>query len=80
MGINLVKNPVNFTNKDYKNYRSLVIKTNVLHHYYDPKNPYPRSSDSYKWREILKPIWYGKEEEEYEEKGVCLFRATLTRC
>ena len=65
----MVKNPVNFTNQDYKNYRSLVIKTNVLHRYYDPKNPYPRSSDSYKWREILKPIWYGKEEE-YEGEGV----------
>ena len=45
-----------------------MIKTNVLHRYYDPKNPYPRSSDSVKWRKVLKPIWYGKEE--YEGEGV----------
>ena len=64
----MTKNPVNFTDKDYNNYRSLMIKTNVLHRYYDPKNPYPRSSDSVKWRKILKPIWYGKEE--YEGEGV----------
>ena len=32
------------------------------------KKPYPRSSDSDKWKKILRPIWYGKEE--YEGKGV----------
>ena len=62
----MTKNPVDFTDKDYNNYRSLMIKTNALHRYYDPKNPYPRSSDSVKWRKILKPIWYAKEEYEGE--------------
>ena len=67
----MTKNPVNFTNKDYNNYKRLMIKTNALHRYYDPKKPYPRASDSYKWIKILKPIWYGMEEkEEYEGEGV----------
>ena len=39
----------------------MVIKTNTLRRYYNPKNPYPRASDSYKWREILSPVWYGRE-------------------
>ena len=36
----MTKNPVNFTNKDYNNYKRLMIKTNALHRYYDPKNPF----------------------------------------
>ena len=71
----IVKNPVTFTDKDYNNYRSLMIKPNVLHRYYDPKNPYPRSSDSVKWRKILKPIWWGKEE--YEGEGVVVIPSDL---
>ena len=73
----MVKNPVNFTHKDYKNYRSLVIKTNVLHRYYDPKNPYPRSSDSYKWREILFGMVRKKS---MRERALLLFRVTLMHC
>ena len=64
----MTKNPVNYFQEDKANYKRLMIKTNTFHRYYDPKNPYPRSSDSYKWRKILRPIWYGKEE--YEGEGV----------
>ena len=64
----MAKKPVNFTNKDYNNYKRLMIKTNALHRYYDPKNPYPRASDSYKWATILNPIWHNREK--YEGKGV----------
>ena len=66
----MIQKPVNFTDKDYNNYRSSMIKTDTLHRYYDPKSPYPRSSGSVKWRKILKPIWYGKEE--YEGEGVVI--------
>ena len=65
----MAKNPVDYSEKDYNNYKRLMIKTNALHRYYDPKNTYPRTSDSYKWIEILRPIWYGNEEE-YEGEGV----------
>ena len=48
-----------------------MLKTNLLHHYDDPNNPHPRSSDSYKWITILSPIWYGGKE--YEGEGVVIF-------
>ena len=42
---------------DLKDYERLMIKTNALHHDYDPKNPYPRSSKADKWKYFLSPIW-----------------------
>ena len=42
---------------DLDSYKRLLLKTNVLHRNFDPKNPYPRASSSYKWQEILRPIW-----------------------
>ena len=65
----MAKTPVDYEEKDYYNYKRLMIKTNTLHRYYDSKNPYPRASDSYKWLKILSPIWYGNKEE-YEGEGV----------
>ena len=38
----MVQKPVNFTDKDYNNYRSLMRKTDTLHLYYDPKKPLPK--------------------------------------
>ena len=46
----------NFDN-DIENYKIILLKTNVLHRNNDPNNHYPKASDSYKWREILRPIW-----------------------
>ena len=54
--------------KDYDNYVKLLLKTNALHHDYDPNNPNPRSSKSDKWNKILGPIWHNREK--YEGKGV----------
>ena len=42
---------------DKEDYERLMIKTNALHHDYDPKNPYPRSSGGRKWTGLLGPIW-----------------------
>ena len=42
---------------DLDSYKRLLLKTNVLHRDFDPKNPYPRASTSYKWTNILSPIW-----------------------
>ena len=53
-------NPKNYTDKDYGDYEDLIIMTNVLHRYYDENNPHPRGSKSYKWANLLSPIWYRK--------------------
>ena len=62
------KNPQNYNTEDYADYAYLMIKTNALHRDYDPKNPYPRASDSKKWKNILGPLWHNREK--YEGKGV----------
>ena len=62
---------------DLKEYERLMIKTNALHKNYNPDNPYPRSSKSDKWLEILGPIWSRKrlaewQKKSYEGKGVVI--------
>ena len=54
---------------DLKEYERLMIKTNALHKNYNPDNPYPRSSKSVKWLEILGPIWSRKRLAEWQKKG-----------
>ena len=49
----MLKNPINYYDKDYEKYKRLMIKTKALHRYYNPNNPYPRGSDSYKWKKYL---------------------------
>ena len=63
------KNPKNFTDMDYNNYKDLIITTNVLHRGDNPKNPYPKASGSYKWVFLLSPIWKNKRKK-YEGYGV----------
>ena len=65
------KNPQNFSDMDYDNYKYLIITSNVLHRGNNPKNPYPKASGSYKWIFLLRPIWFGeKPKEGYQGKGV----------
>ena len=56
-----LREPVDFNKEDKDEYERLMIKTNVIHHDDDPKNPHPKSSDSYKWKKIIGPIWYKKQ-------------------
>ena len=63
------KNPRIYTKDDIDEYRDLLIKTNALHHDFNPKNPYPRSSSGDKWKNILAPIWY---REEFGGKGIVI--------
>ena len=64
-------NPSSYTKEDEIEYKRLLIKTNTLHRDFDPKNSYPRASDSYKWISILRPIWEDiMKKKEYEGKGV----------
>ena len=77
------KTPRNFTNKDYDNYKDLMIMTNAIHIDNNENNPYPKGNHKdYKWVEILRPIWFRKKggvytfpkkkkpKEGYEGKGV----------
>ena len=74
------KNPKKFDNKDYEEYKKLMIISGALHINNDPKNPYPKGNHrGYKWEKILAPIWFGKkgglhklpkEKEGYEGEGV----------
>ena len=50
--------PRNYTKEDIDEYRDLLIKTNALHHDFNPKNPNPRRSGGKKWKTILGPIWH----------------------
>ena len=61
-------NPKNYTKEDKDAYRDLLIKTNAMHQDFDPKSLYPRSSRSYKWLNIISPIWAGRKG--YGGKGV----------
>ena len=83
------KNPQNFTDKDYDNYEDLMIITNALHRDDDENNPHPKGNHrSYKWLNILSPIWYRKKsriifpkkKEGYEGEGVVVFRVIPTHC
>ena len=63
------KNPQNFTDMDYDNYKYLIITSNVLHRSDNPKNPYPKASGSFKWVYLLGPIWKNRKEK-YQGQGV----------
>ena len=70
--------PQNYTEEDYGNYEDLMIMTDALHRNNDSSNPYPKASDSDKWKYILSPIWYKKKsriifpkkKEGYEGEGI----------
>ena len=47
--------PQNYTEKDFDNYGNLLIQTNAITQKNNPNKP--RSSGSYKWSNIIKPIW-----------------------
>ena len=62
------KNPKNFTDKDYGEYKGIMLLTNALYRDYDPYNPHPRGSRSDKWIRLLSPIWHRQREREAEKR------------
>ena len=53
------KHPISdYTGDDMKQYKSLLKATNVLHRDFDPHSAYPRSNGSWKWKKLLRFIWY----------------------
>ena len=65
------KNPKNFTDKDYGEYKGIMLLTNALHRDYDPYNPHPRGSRSGKWIRLLSPIW-SMHRGKFEGKGIVI--------
>ena len=69
-----IPDPEKYTEKDLKEYGKLLFKTNAINQDFDPKNPYPRSSSGYKWKNIISLIWAertaGKGVERTAGKGV----------
>ena len=65
------KELIDWDKHDIRDYRRLMIKTNALHRDNNPKNPYPKSSKSGKWKMILGPIWENRKMV-YEGKGIVI--------
>ena len=62
------KEPKDFTNDDYQNYAKLMIKSNALRAGNNSESRKPKSSKSYKWKNILKNIWDNRSK--YEGEGL----------
>ena len=73
----MLKEPQNFTEEDYENYRDLLMQTNAIYQNNDPNQNKPKSNKSNKWKKLISPIWEhikekkekeeAEEDEEYEE-------------
>ena len=65
------KDPEIYKEDDLTNYKRLVILTNTAYRNNNPTQNYPKSGNSNKWKNIIKPIWSAiqkqKDEEEYKE-------------
>ena len=66
------KEPKKYTEEDLNKYRQLVILTDTAYQGNDSNRNKPKSSGSYKWKNIISPIWEDikkqeKTEVEYEE-------------
>ena len=76
------KDPRNFTDNDYNEYKDLMLLTSALYRDYNPKNPHPRGSRSLKWMRLLSPIWHRQRvaewrKEGYEGKGIVIMSIML---
>ena len=57
----------NYDDEEFKTYSKIMINTNSIRRDNDPKNPYPKSSKSWKWTNVVKDIWYNRKT--YEGQG-----------
>ena len=62
----IMKNkPINYTQEDLRSYGDLLFQTNAMNQDFDRTNPYPRSSRSHKWLNIVGPIWAERTAKQY---------------
>ena len=64
--------PEKYTKEDLDKYGNLLFKTNAIYQNFVPNNTYPRSSRSYKWQNIISPIWAEKTAVKHYGKGVII--------
>ena len=64
------KNPTDYTNKDHENYKRIMVKTNVLHRYYNPKSPTQEAVIVING--IIYLVKFGKKEENTKEVELLL--------
>ena len=63
------KNPTNYTDEDKDIYRQLLLRSNTIYRGHKPNSNYPKSSRSFKWSNIISPLWEEiKTQREYEAK------------
>lgn len=48
-----------YTKKDMREYIEILKVTYVLHRDFDPFNHHPRANGTWKWKRLLRNIWYG---------------------
>ena len=69
-----------YNGNDLAEYEEILRQTNVLYKDHNPNSSYPRSSGSWKWRNILAPIWEKiREESDNEKEGSGLIVKKLGR-
>lgn len=57
------------TPDDLDAYKKLLKHTNTLYRNFDPTNAYPRSTATWKWKNILKAIWEDWKRDESDDDG-----------
>ena len=62
--------PEKYTKEDLDNYGDLLFKTNAIYQNFVPNNTYPRASRSYKWQNIISPIWAEKTAVKHKGEGI----------
>ena len=61
------KEPKKYTEEDLNKYQQLVILTDTAYRSNDPNLNKPKSSGSYKWKNIISPIWEAIKEQKKAE-------------
>ena len=57
----------NYDDEDLRTYSKIMVNINVMRRNNDPNNPYPKSSKSWKWANVVKNIWMNRKT--YERQG-----------
>ena len=65
-----MKKPDVYDDEDYDNYTEIMINTNALKRGNDGESRTPKSNKSWKWNNLLKPIWAKRGK--YEGTGVVI--------
>ena len=60
----------NYDDGDYATYSEIMVNTNTMRRDNDPNNPYPKSSKSWKWTNVVKDIWDNRKTYEGQEQNL----------